>query len=89
MSRSAPSSRLGVAYHGLHCGKAIVMPNRTVVCGATGASCRYAIHSPLTKTLMGGNPSRIITYPTPKLNGTVVDDPPRQLIAQVASPDLE
>jgi hypothetical protein len=37
---SAPSTRLGVAYHGLHCGKATVMPNRTVVCGATGASCR-------------------------------------------------
>jgi len=27
-------------YHGLNCGKAIVCPNRTVVWGAMGASCR-------------------------------------------------
>ena len=30
----------GRLYQSLQSGKAIVMPNRTVVCGATGASCR-------------------------------------------------
>jgi hypothetical protein len=34
------------AYHGLNWGKAIVTPNRAVVWGAMGASCREAIHSP-------------------------------------------
>jgi hypothetical protein len=43
------------------------MPNRTVACGATGASGRYAIHSPLTNRLICDNPSRTITQPTPKL----------------------
>jgi len=64
------------------------MPKRTVVWAATGASCRYAIHSPLTKTFMGDQPWRSITYPSPKLSGSVVDEPLRQWIAQVASADF-
>jgi hypothetical protein len=64
------------------------MPNRTVVCGATGASWRYAIHSPLTNRLIGDHPSRTITQPTPKLSGRVIEESWRQLNAQLASPDL-
>jgi hypothetical protein len=64
------------------------MPKRTVVWGATGASCRYAIHSPVTKRLMGDRPGRTNTYPSPKLSGNVVEDPFRQSTTQVASPDF-
>lgn len=55
---------------------------------ATGASCRYAIHSPVTKTLMGETFSRTMTQPTPKLSGIVIEDAVRQLYAQLASADF-
>jgi len=62
-------------HHGWNCGKAIVIPNRTVVWRATGAFLRYAIHSPLTKKFRGGEPSRGITYPRARLSGKVVGEP--------------
>jgi hypothetical protein len=50
------------------------MPNRTVVCGATGASRRYAIHSPLTKRLIGDNPFADDHPADPKLSGRVIEE---------------
>lgn len=75
-------------YQGLHCGNATVIPNRTLHSGATGASSRQAIHSPLTKTLRGGQPSRTVTCPSPKLTGSSVGWSSFQPLDQVASADF-
>jgi len=53
-------------------GNAIVRPKLIAVCGAIGAYCRYAIHCPVTKTLIGGSPERTIVRPSPMLSGNIV-----------------
>jgi hypothetical protein len=73
-SAADPAGATVLHYHGRHCGKATVMPNRTVVCGATGASRRYAIHSPLTKRLIGDNPFADDHPADPKLSGRVIEE---------------
>ena len=44
------------------------------VCGAIGAYCRYAIHWPVTKRLIGGSPGRTIVRPRPTLSGNIVGE---------------
>ena len=45
-------------HQSLSSGNATVRPKLIVVCGAIGAYCRYAIHCPVTKRLIGGSPGR-------------------------------
>src|SRR5262245_6783816 len=86
--RVEPSGGNPTRHQGLSSGKATVSPKRTVLCGATGASSRCTIHSPVTKKFNGGEPSRGTTYPRPRLSGSVVGSPSCQPKDHVASADF-
>ena len=61
-------------HQSLSSGNATVRPKLIVVCGAIGAYCRYAIHCPVTKRLIGGSPGSTSVRPRPTLSGNIVGE---------------